>query len=475
MTATNVPAESPRPPSERNGTWRLLLPAGVSGPAALVDLEPGTAAAFRRSYPSAITVSSDRAALMGVARGVWWDGRHWPLPDGALALLVADERRADPAALAAALRPGGRRAAIVAARRRHDTVPYPRADAVERLLRKGWPASTDAPGQRLRERLATSVLWRLSGRAGIAIEPDGAGLVDDVTADLGAAVGSTATLRGVLVSGGHNVILRVGLARQEAALRLCLTEIGTARLARQRQVLAGLEAALLAPDLRAHMPCELAAGVTHGLAWRAETWHRGHLSTGGTRWRTGGSAWEAAHEVARLLAATAPTGLTGPGWAHAWARGMDQFGEDAAAVVEAALLPVEEFRLPTSWCHGDLWPGNIFLGRGPVVVIDWEQGRADAPAGLDAVFLELNRLAIGSRVPIGVAAARAVQESRALAAPPSLGGVPWREADPALRAAAIVAAVVVHALGPEGDRRGPTWAQKNLLPLFSVLTDRRRS
>ena len=472
MTATNVPAESPHPASERNGTWRLLLPATVSGPAALVDLEPGTAAAFRRSYPWAITVSSNPAALMGVARGVYWDGQHWPLQNGALALLVVDERHADRTALTAALRPGGRRAAIVPARRRYGTVPYPRAEAVERLLRKGWPRSTDAPGQWLRQRLATSVLWRLSGRAGIAIEPDGPGLVDDVVADLGAAVGSTATLRGVLVSGGHNVILRVGLAREEAALRLCLTELGTARLARQRKVLAGVDAALLAPDLHAHMPRELAVGVTHGLVWRAETWHQGHLSPGGTRWRNRASAWEAAHDVARLLAATAPTGNAGLGWARAWARGMDQFGEDAAAAIEAALMPIEELRLPTCWCHGDFWPGNIVLGRGPAVVIDWEQGRAAAPAGLDAVFLELNRLAISSRVPIGVAAARAVQEPRALAAPPSLGGVPWWEADPALRAAAVVAAVVVHALGPEGDRRGRTWAQENLLPLLSALAGR---
>lgn len=469
MSATIFAAESPHPPSERNGSWRLLLPAEVSGPVALVDLEPGTAAAFRRSYPSAITVSTDRAALEGVARGVCWDGRHWPLSDGSLALLVADERRTNATALAAALRPGGRRAAIVPARRRHGTVPYPQADAVERLLRKGWPASTDAPGRWVRERLATSALWRLSGRAGIAIDPDGPGLVDEVVADLGAALGTTATLRGVLVSGGHNVILRVGLPGQEAALRLCLTELGAARLSRQRRVLAGLHAALTSPGLHVHMPRELATGVTAGLAWRAETWHRGHLSIGGRRWRPGRSAWEAAHDVARLLAATAPTGHTGPGWASAWAHGMDQFGGDAAAVIQAALLPVEELRLPTSWCHGDLWPGNIVLGRQLAVVIDWEQGRPDAPAGLDAVFLELNRLAIGSRVTIGVAAARAVQDPHSLAATLSPGGVPWGEADQALRTAAVVAAVVPYALGPEGDRHRPPWERENLLPLLSAL------
>src|SRR6202011_2002155 len=180
--------------NERNGVWRLFLPAAVSGPVALVNLDTGMAAAFRRSYPAAITVSSDPSALHGVPRGVVWDGRHWPLQPGVLALLVVDERRADPGALSGALRPGGRRAAIVPARRRHGIVPYPRADAIERLLRPGWPVSSDAPGQQLRQRLATSVLWRWSGRDGIAVEPDSPGVVDDVVADLGRATSRPASL-----------------------------------------------------------------------------------------------------------------------------------------------------------------------------------------------------------------------------------------------------------------------------------------
>src|SRR3984893_9351553 len=137
--------------NERNGVWRLFLPAAVSGPVALVDLDPGTAAAFRRSYPGAITVSSDPATLRGLPGGVAWDGRNWPLQPGVVALLVVDERRADRGALRGALREGGRRAAIVPARRHHGIVPYPRADAIERLLRPGWSASSGAPGQRLRQ------------------------------------------------------------------------------------------------------------------------------------------------------------------------------------------------------------------------------------------------------------------------------------------------------------------------------------
>ena len=437
---------------------------------ALVNLDSGTAAAFRRSYPAAITVSSDPATLHGVPGGVAWDGRNWPLQPGVLALLVVDERRADPGALSGALRQGGCRAAIVPARRAHGIVPYPRADAIERLLRPGWPVSTDAPGQRLRQRLATSVLWRLSGRDGIAVEPVSSGMVDDVVADLGRATGRAAALRGFLVSGGHNVVLRVGLAGEDAALRLCLTELGEMRLERQRRVLAGIDAASTSPDLRAHLPRELGTGVTHGLSWRAETWHQGHLSIGGPRWRPSAPAWSEAHEIARLLVTAAPTGSARPGWARSWSTGMDQFGGDVAATVEAALRPVEEHRLATSWCHGDLWPGNIVLGRGPAVVIDWEQGRPDAPAGLDAVFLELNRLAIGSQVPIGVAATRAIHDPGSLATPPSVGGVPWAEADQALRVAIVVAALVVHALGPEGDRRGQAWAQTHLHPLLTALS-----
>jgi hypothetical protein len=383
---------------------------------------------------------------------------------------VVDERRADPGALSAALRQGGRRAAIVPARRRHGIVPYPRADAIERLLCPGWPVSSDAPGQQLRQRLATSVLWRWSGRDGIAVEPHSPGVVDDVVADLGLATGRPAALRGFLVSGGHNVVLRIGLGREDAALRLCLTELGEMRLERQRRVLAGIDAALTSPDLRAHLPRELGAGVTHGLSWRAETWHQGHLSIGGPRWRPTAPAWSAAHEIARLLVTAAPTGSARPGWARSWSTGMEQFGSDVAAAVEAALRPVEDHSLATSWCHGDLWPGNIVLGRGPAVVIDWEQGRPDGPVGLDAVFIELNRLAIGSQVPIGVAATRAVYEPGSLLSPPSLGGVAWGDSDQALRVAMVVAALVVHALGPEGDRRGQAWAETNLHPLLAALS-----
>jgi hypothetical protein len=437
---------------------------------ALVDLDAGTAAAFRRSFPAAITVSSDPSALHGVPLGVVWDGRHWPLQPGVLALLVVDERRADPGALSGVLRPGGRRAAIVPARRPHGIVPYPRADAIERLLRPGWPVSSDAPGQQLRQRLATSVLWRWSGRDGIAMEPDGPGVVDDVVADLGLTTGRTAALRGFLVSGGHNVVLRIGLGGEDAALRVCLTELGVLRLERQRRVLAGIEAAVIAPVLRAHMPRELGAGVTDGFAWRAETWHQGHLSIGGPRWRPTAPAWSAAHEIARLLVTFAPTGSARSGWARAWSVGMDQFGGDVAAAVEAALRPIEERGLATSWCHGDLWPGNIVLDRGHAVAIDWEQGRPDGPVGLDAVFIELNRLAIGSQVPIGIAATRAVHEPGSLMAPPSLGGVPWGHADHTLRVALVVAALVVHALGPEGDRRGQAWAETNLHPLLAALS-----
>src|ERR1700694_1548257 len=148
------------------------------------------------------TANPAPASLQGVPRAVAWDGRNWPLQLGVLALLVVDERRADPGALSGALRQGGCRAAIVPARRAHGIAPYPLAHATERLLGPGWPVSTDAPGQRFRQRLATSVLWRLSGRDGIAVEPVSSGMVDDVVADLGRATGRAAALRGFLVSGG---------------------------------------------------------------------------------------------------------------------------------------------------------------------------------------------------------------------------------------------------------------------------------
>ena len=467
------PVEPASALTERNGAWRLLLPGDVDGVVALVDLDADTATGFRRSYPDAVTVSSDEAALAGAPNARWWDGKNWPLAAGTVALLVADERRADAAALVGALGPDGIRAAIVPASRRHDLVPYPSPDALERIVRRGWPATTGALRQRVRERLATSPAWRFTGRAGLVIEGSTGkyGVADEVVADVGRAVSTAAELRGYLVSGGDNVVLRVGLPGSEVAVRIAITDLGAARLAQQRGVLDGILAALTRPDLRAHMPEEVALGFTHGRPWRAESWQEGHLSTRGARWRPRSAAWIAAHHVARLLADTAPTGSAGAGWARAWAREMDQFGSPAARAIEAALRPAEEAGVPTSWCHGDLWPGNVVLSRGSAVLIDWEQGRPQAPLGVDGVFLELFRLMVAARISFGEAAARAVAHPEALIAPPDIAGVPWLSAPPPIRAAVVTAAAVVHALGPKGDRRGPAWAQENIVPLLFALAD----
>ena len=126
----------------------------------------------------------------------------------------------------------------------------------------------------------------------------------------------------------------------------------------------------------------------------------------------------------------------------------------------------------TSWCHGDLWPGNVVLARGHVVLIDWEQGRRDGPVGVDSVFLELNRLVLQRRHLLRHGGRARSAGPGALLSPPDLDGVPWRDADRSLRNAVIVAAVVLHAGGPEGDRRGRAWAQANVVPLLSALAER---
>ena len=151
---------------------------------------------------------------------------------------------------------------------------------------------------------------------------------------------------------------------------------------------------------------------------------------------------------------------------------MEHFGQDIALPLQAALKPIEDLGVRTSWCHGDLWPGNVVLARGHVVLIDWEQGRRDGPVGVDSVFLELNRLVLSAGISFGMAAARAARDPGALLSPPDVDGVPWRDADRSLRNAVIVAAVVLHASGPEGDRRGRAWAQANVVPLLSALAER---
>ena len=52
-----------------------------------------------------------------------------------------------------------------------------------------------------------------------------------------------------------------------------------------------------------------------------------------------------------------------------------------------ALAPIGAANMTTAWCHGDLWPGNVFLRKPPLppVVIDWNEPGQMLP-GLDAVY-----------------------------------------------------------------------------------------
>ena len=117
------------------------------------------------------------------------------------------------------------------------------------------------------------------------------------------------------------------------------------------------------------------------------------------------------------------TGRTAAGWSARWC--------DRAHVVPpevrerwAAEMEVLDGGLPTGWCHGDLWPGNVLLDGDVTTVIDWDNASDDAPLGLDALLVHalardrrLRRPRERVAAPAGRRPAAAREHARSAAAP----------------------------------------------------------
>jgi hypothetical protein len=143
--------------------------------------------------------------------------------------------------------------------------------------------------------------------------------------------------------------------------------------------------------------------------------------------------------------------------------------------VVVALAPIEAARMGTAWFHGDLWPGNILLGRPPrpPVVIDWERARPDAVAGLDAVFAEVSRTAITRGCAFGEAAAWLARSPSLELAATAVGGKPLADWGRPEQLAVLLATVTHFVTGEEEsgpiDRWTERWGEVNLLPIMTAL------
>ncbi len=465
--------------SRPRGGWLMLSPTVPGGPVVAVDLEAAVVEELRRIHPGAVTVSRTAGALSdpngpgASTPGVVWDGVHLPLRPESAALVVVDARRASLDVAARVARQGAPVAAIVASGKRHDYALYPHPEGLLWVTRRGWPVvGGNTAASRLRRWRARSALWRMLDRAGLAISGSGGpSVVDLVLEQLGAVTGESYELKGIITRGPDQATLRVDGRRSTLALRAALTERGAQRLANLARAQAMVRDM---PGPRSFVvPKPVGSGQAVGVAWLAEEWLDARPGPGGRRWRTnGGPGWSVGREVATFLAEGASTGIAGPGWARSWGALLDDIGP-AGEEISLALAELEAARVVTAWCHGDLWPGNVLLGGGggPPVVIDWDAARPDAPAGIDAVHMEIDRLAWERHCSVGVAAAILASNGARNLDDAAVGGRNWIDWSPGVRSGLVTAAVILRAsrgsVAPGGQNE--PWKDEKLPPLVAAL------
>ncbi|SDD70513.1 oligosaccharide flippase family protein [Nocardioides lianchengensis] len=344
-------------------------------------------------------------------------------------LLVVEAAGHDVEALRHRVAPGGT-VAVLGPHGQHAV--YPAADRPELVWRRGWPVSGVAdPAAWVRRRAALA----LARRHGSFLDVTGADrptLADEVLAQLEHATGVPGRLVGV-VTAGHTV-LRVRTADGDVAVRLSIVHPDRDPDP-SRAVLADV------PELAPLLPATLASGTVRGLPWVAVEWVPRRRSTGGWPWPTAESQADGAEAVVDALAAR-PTGETGPGWAADWCERAHVVPLEVRAAW-AEQLAVLERGVPTAWCHGDLWSGNVLADGDRRVVIDWDNASADAPLGLDRVLRPALREAGEPGRNVTTELFRLVDEVDLLG-DAEVAGRPWTGWDRAERRALVLAAVVLY-------------------------------
>ncbi|WP_028642309.1 oligosaccharide flippase family protein [Nocardioides sp. URHA0020] len=415
---------------DRLAAFAVLLPAEVRGPVVLAlcdDLAPH----LQSAYPGAL-VLTDGARTGGwpdPARVVRWDGTRLPIAPGTADLVVVDGRRYDVAAASALVSADGVVALL------GDDGPhllYPSAEAPELVWRRSWPVHMPTgPVPWLRRRLGLSV-GRGAAVPRLRVSGDRPTLADAVVADLARATGLDGELVGVITA-GHSV-LRVRTAESDLAVRLSLTDP-------DREVDLAARVLRDVPDARAFLPVVVAEGRTAGRPWVATEWTPRRRRPLTWPWPRTSRQWEVAGDLTEVLAGHV-TGRTDAGWSARWC--------DRAHVVPpevrerwASELEILDGAVPTGWCHGDLWPGNVLLDDDVTTVIDWDNASDDAPLGLDALLLHALRATAGSDDLVSESLLRLVDEPLGLGDTP-VGGRPWSAWSRPERRALAVAAVVLH-------------------------------
>ena len=222
------------------------------------------------------------------------------------------------------------------------------------LRADGWDIGSPRP--------AYGVIW-----AGLDLPCDGLATASShvVLDQVSAALGGQADLRGLIAGRGlGQLTLRVrccGTANWPSGwppVRIAPGDsvIISASWLTCRPVSDRTQNAFAFPDV-------VASGAADGISWAAERWLKSPAVRASRAWRPSGEGWGALRAIAAELAAGARTGCTGAGWARGWVTGLDAVAPGLVEEILVALAPIEAGGMATAWCHGDLWPGNVFLRR----------------------------------------------------------------------------------------------------------------
>ena len=416
---------------DRLAAFAVMLPAAPTGPVVLA-LGEELSVQLQAALPGSFVLAREPGdhAWPDPTRVLAWDGRHVPLAPGSAGLVVVDGRHYDEALVAPLVRGDGTLAVL------GDGGPhliYPSAEHPEVVWHPSWPVHAPSGvvawlrrgvGLRLTRREPAPRL-RLTG-------PERPSLSDEVLQEIETQTGVPGRLVGV-VAAGH-VVLRVRRADGDVAVRLSLTDGD-----REVDVAARVGAAV--PEAMPLLAPVVARGRTRGHPWVATEWTPSRRRALAWPWPRPARQWEAAEELAAVLAAR-PTGATTPGWAAAWLEAAAVIPPEVRTRWETELLPLER-GLTTAWCHGDLWPANVLLDADRTSVIDWDNASPDAVQGLDALLIPALRRAGDNDGSVSAEILRLVDEVDRVSDVP-VGGRLWSEWDRPMRRALAVAAVVLH-------------------------------
>lgn len=393
---------------DRLGAFAVLLPAESPGRVAMA-VDEAVADALRGRFPQAEQLTDDST------------------PDD-LDLLIVDGRRADVRRLFESVADHG---VVATIGNQGPYRVYPSTEHPQHVWRRGWPVPAVVGLRPQLRRTAGLWLSSLRGVPRLSVSRSGrASLADLIADELRTVMGERPRLVGINTA-GHTILHFRG--RQDVAVRLSCTD-PESEVMRSNQVVADV------PEISDLVPHEIAHGRTCGHPWVAMPWVPGRRRLLRDAWRSPRDTWPVAEQMAASLS-SAPTGRTHPGWAEQWVEPATLIPTSTQNLFVRALDPLES-GLPTGWCHGDPWPGNVLLDGTTATVIDWDNAARDAPLGLDWLLIAALRSSIADAAPISQCFVQLVDEPGRVDR--SVGGRPWAAWDRQHRISLVVAAFVLY-------------------------------